>query len=245
MIENYLFNSKSCIVKVNKEGQVVIETTFAYLVIYETKIIAIILSKDEANLSTNSYKQMDQVRNVLTEENKNALLKFFTENDEYNVDETIKFIKELQPLDQYVRQPTHTYNGRYCVFLDKTDRDSIGKQGTPQENQCIGATSLATTASRAATDRLKKLGRLVVDTDKPDTVERDVSPFADKNSMDLDTNTPKAGESVDWGESDPSILDRDPRLTEEDEIELEKEAKDYPTEFNGINLPYDGLQKQT
>ena len=239
MIENYLFNNKSCIVKVNEKGETIIETTYAYLVTFQANdpiLISIILSKDEANLSTNSYKQMDQVRNVLTEENKTALISFVNSNPSEVNPKILEFLSELETLDKYVRQPSHTYNGKYCVFLDKADRDRLGNQGTPKEKECYSATNVATTASRAATDRLKYMGRKIgVGKELPDTVERGESPFIGPiqgglgtsedltGNVDLDAIPMRGDGSIKWRDSDQSILEMDPRPTNEDEKELETE----------------------
>jgi hypothetical protein len=202
MIENYLSNSKTCIVKVNDKGQIVIETTFAYLVVFHEKIVAIVLSKDEANLSDNSYKQMDQIRNVLTSENR-AVIITKTDNELLH-----KFLNDLQPLDKYNRQyankstlePSHKYDGTYCVFLNERTGNSV------KEIKCISTTNQTTDVRRAGTDVLKKSIRFTtgLGNDQPDPIERNPSPLKEEETP-LDSDSDKT-DSPDATVHSPSVL---------------------------------------
>ena len=179
MIENYLSNSKSCIVKVNTVGQIVIETTFAYVVEFEEKLVSIVLSKDESNLTRGSYKQMDQVRNVLTAENKALVTSSLGPSD----NEMKLFLQELQPLDTYNRQynlfkstlPSHKYDGAYCVFLDPDKNKRVGT--SEKEKKCMATANLIKSGQRTVTDVGKRVGRIAgIGNDKLDSTQRDVSP---------------------------------------------------------------------
>ena len=203
MIENYLTNSKSCIVKVNSEGQIVVETTFAYLVIFQEKIVAVILSKDEANLSTNSYKQMDQIRSVVTQATKDEILRSLDPNSGLG-----KFLSELQPLDQYNRQSSHKYDGKFCVFLGPNE-GSYRTGTSEKERKCMQSTLQTTTSKRGFTDRLKHAVRgLGIGNDTKDTTGRDPSPLElIQEPVDESSSPPESQDSQESEESQVDIPD--------------------------------------
>jgi hypothetical protein len=208
MIENYLTNSKSCIVKVNNVGQIVIETTFAYVVEFEEKLVAIVLSKDEANLTTGTYKQMDQVRNVLTSQNKEALMSSLSPSDS----ELKLFLQDLQPLDTYNRQynlfkstlPSHKYDGAYCVFLDPDKGKRVGT--SEREKKCMATANLIKSGQRTVTDVGKRIGRTAgIGNDKVDSTQRDVSPLQEDNQNKNENET----DIVDRTQYDRSSLSQE------------------------------------